>query len=76
MTIETKYSYGDELWHMKENKPTSGIVRYIYTTTCKESLYNEPKTHISYTLDNGSTSSASILENKLFYTKQELLNSL
>ena len=72
MIIETKYNIGDELWLMKENKPTTQVVSFIEiiaASTISECF-------IQYGFKTGDIIAERVVENHLFSTKEELLKSL
>ena len=71
MTIETKYNIGDDVWMMKENKPTKRLVSFIETITASTTS----KSFIQYGLKNEGVVER-VVENLLFPTKEELLKSL
>ena len=71
MTIETKYNIGDEVWFMKENKPTKRVVDFIEIIAASTTS----KSFIQYGLKIGSVVER-VVESHLFPTKEELLKSL
>jgi hypothetical protein len=76
MTIETKYSIGDEVWLMWYNKPIQTRIIEIRTTTKEVSKFyikTFKETIIEYIIGEGYTLMS---ENKLFSTKEELIKSL
>ena len=71
MTIETKYNIGDEVWLMKENKPTKRVVDFIEIIAASTTS----KSFIQYGLKiEGDVER--VVESRLFPTKEELLKSL
>lgn len=71
MKIETKYNIDDEVWLMKENKPTKRVVSFIEIIAASTTS----KSFIQYGLKfEGEVER--VVENKLFPTKEELLKSL
>ena len=71
MKIETKYNIGQEVWFMKENKPTKQVVGFVEIIAASTTS----KSFIQYGLKiEGSVER--VVENKLFPTKEELLKSL
>lgn len=70
MTIETKYNIGDEVWFMKENKPTTRVVNFIEIIV----LPTKSKSFIRYGLKRGSDAER-VVESLLFPTKEELIKS-
>ena len=76
MTIETKYSLGDEVWYMENNEAKKSRVEYIYTNTHTSIQHGVPPTtniSASYHLTGRNVI---ISEDDLFSTKEELLKSL
>ena len=71
MIIETKYNIGDEVWLMKENKPTKLLVDFIEIIAAS----TVSKSFILYGLKMGSVVER-VLESRLFPTKEELLKLL
>lgn len=71
MIIETKYSIGDVVWLMKENKPTKRVVDFIEIITASTTS----KSFIRYGLKMGNEVER-VVESHLFPTKEELLKSL
>ena len=76
MTITTKYNLGDSLWFMQNNKPIQGTVKAIYTfnvSTNQDCIkynlsdWDNPRTWLDH---------PDIDENRLYSTKEELLDSL
>ena len=72
MTIKTKYNIGDEVWFMNENKACSDIITaiHIYRT--------ETMSNVTYGFGQSIHSQiiATMSEQDLFSTKEELLKSL
>lgn len=71
MTIETKFNIGDEVWFMKENKPTKKVVDFIEIITASATS----KSFIQYGLKMEGVVER-VTEKNLFSTKEELLKSL
>ena len=71
MTIETKFNIGDEVWFMKENKPTKKVVDFIEIITASTTS----KSFIQYGLKMEGVVER-VTEKYLFPTKEELLKSL
>ena len=71
MTIGTKYNLGDEVWLMKENKPTTRVVDFIEIIVASTTS----KSFILYGLKMGSEVER-VVESHLFPTKEELLKNL
>lgn len=71
MTIETKFNIGDEVWFMKENKPTKKVVDFIEIITASTTS----KSFIQYGLKMEGVVER-VTEKYLFSTKEELLKSL
>lgn len=71
MIIETKFNIGDEVWFMKENKPTKKVVNFIEIVTASTTS----KSFIQYGLKMEDTVER-VTEKHLFSTKEELLKSL
>lgn len=70
MTIETKYSFGDTLWFMHDNRPNSGVV-------VKLSLeLTEIGSCEVYTLRRDDYSTETLHYSYLYPSKQTLLASL
>lgn len=70
MTIETKYSIGDTLWFMHDNRINSGVV-------VKLSLdLTEAGNHEVYTLKRDNRSTEILHYSLLYPSKQNLLASL
>jgi hypothetical protein len=68
MKIETKFSLGETVWFMKDNKAISGDIKGVnYTEN------TDRKITVSYYI---ASFPYVIYENRLFATKQELLDSL
>ena len=76
MTIETKFNIGDKVWFLSETKPNKGVIEYaqVFAHMFEGTL----TAHATYTLaqKKGSVFCVTLAENKLFRTKQELLDSL
>ncbi len=70
MTIETKFSVGDAVWLLKNNKAVSGEVRKIDLTITLSDCHEV----CTVNLDSGSTHQFCV--SYLFPTKQALLESL
>lgn len=70
MTIETKYNIGDEVWYIIGEKAKQGKVLGITITETSEKI-----TGYYYVVSNGP-SHCSFIEQSLYPTKEELLNSL
>lgn len=69
MTIKSKYSVGDIVWIMQNNIPiTREIKRLRMTCDYGDRIY------INYSFN--STDNYTISENKVFSTKEDLINSL
>ena len=72
MKIETKYSIGQEVWFMNENKACNDIITAVHTFTTE--------TFLNTTYGFGQTIRTQIVttmkESDLFPTKEELLKSL
>lgn len=72
MTIKTKYSIGDEVWFMNENKACSDVITAVHTYITE--------TLLNITYGFGNTIQTQIVttmkESDLFLTKEELLKSL
>ena len=71
MTIETKFNIGDEVWFMKENKPTKKVVDFIEIIAASTTS----KSFIQYGLKMEVVVER-VTEKYLFSTKEELLKSL
>ena len=71
MTIETKFNIGDEVWFMKENKPTKKVVDFIEIIAASTTS----KSFIQYGLKMEGVVER-VTEKYLFPTKEELLKSL
>ena len=73
MKIETKLNIKDECYFLFCNKVKTGIVKDIQISVLKEKMY------IKYSIlfkDCDKTETKIYLEEDIFKTKQELLNSL
>lgn len=71
MTINTKYSIGDLVYSMSDNKVICEHITSIITETVKDHKGNH-ETDIRYRTNNSSI----LKEDRLFSTKKELLKSL
>jgi hypothetical protein len=73
MQITTKYSIGDEVWFMDNNRPVRANVGIVQTfaSECAETITYKVKK-----LPNGNLDPVELYESKLFPSKQELLASL
>ena len=71
MIIETKFNIGDEVWFMKENKPTKKVVSFIEIIAASTTS----KSFIQYGLKTEGVVER-MTEKHLFQTKEELLKSL
>lgn len=71
MTIDTKYNINDEVWLMKENKPVKRVVSFIEIIVA--STTSECFIRYGLKIDSGVER---VVENYLFPTKKELLESL
>lgn len=71
MIIETKYNIGQEVWLMKENKPTTQVVDFIEIIAASTTS----KSFIQYGLKMEGVVER-VTENHLFSTKEELIKSL
>ena len=71
MTINTKYSIGDIVYSMYDNKVICEHITSIITETVKDHKGNLV-TEIKYKTNN----SRYIKEDKVFYTKENLLKTL
>lgn len=77
--MKPKYSFGDMVWYMKDNHPTSGFIIGVFeikqTDTCG-------KTHIGYVyaFNKGETAPTEadiwVNEKEIFATREELRDSL
>lgn len=73
MTIETKLNISDECYLLCCNKVRTGIVKDIQISVLKEKMY------IKYSIlfnDSDKTEHKIYLEEDIFKTKQDLLDSL
>lgn len=68
MTFNTKYSPGDEVWIMEYNKPQKCIIDKVEVAASRGFLYIP-----QYTVD---LNSSRLSEDRIFKTKQELIESL
>lgn len=68
MTFHTKYSPGDEVWVMENNKPRKFIIDKVEVAAARGFYYVPVYTAGPY--------SPRYFEDKLFKTKQELIESL
>lgn len=68
--IKTKFEVDNTVWFMHNNKACEGIIKKITITveSCIEIKYK--------VLIKGTFNSKSLLENKIFSSKENLLNSL
>lgn len=66
MQINTKYSIGDTVWLMYDNKPYRGKIEIIGITVAEGAIYIEYKVRIDGLLKY-------FAENDLFATKEELM---
>ena len=73
MNIKTKFDVGDECWVMVNNKPTCLKIIGLYVTNndSPEGIF----TTIEYSVGSGD-SARKYCENKLFATKEELIDKL
>ena len=71
MTINTKYSIGNVVYSMSDNKVTCELITSIVTETVKDHKGNH-ETDIRYRTNNSRV----LKEDRVFSTKEELLNSL
>lgn len=71
MTLYTKYSPGDEVWVMVYNKPQKYIIDKVEVSASRAFNYMP-----QYTMAYSGLNSPKFTEDKLFKTKQELLESL
>lgn len=74
MKIETKFSINDTVCYMKDNKVKVSTVKCI-SINISLINYNDFKIDTMYHIDS-SDLSKKVTEDKLFESKQELLNSL
>ncbi len=70
MTVTTKFNKGDVVWYMLNNKP---LERKIVGIRIHPKFYDND-VDIYYTFN--STDQRGVSEEKLFKTKQELINNL
>lgn len=74
-----KYDLNQEIWFMKDNKPTLGFIKEVTCHYCVSILpYNKVK-YVGYIIKLQSAGCTSFLhynEKELFPTKESLLNSL
>jgi len=72
MDIKTRYNIGDEVWFMNKNKACSDIITAVHTYRT-ETIFN-----ITYGFGKSIHSQiiATMSEQDLFPTKEELLKSL
>lgn len=73
MKIETKLNVSDECYFLNNNKVKTGLVKDIQISVLKEKMY------IKYSIlfkDCDKEESKIFLEENIFKTKQELLDSL
>lgn len=63
-----KYGLTQEVWTMQDNKPITGTVRSMTLSKASEVIYSIDIPSVNLKLERA--------ENKLFETKEELLNSL
>ena len=68
MTFNTKYSPGDEVWVMEYNKPQKYIVDEVEVAASRDSNYIPQYTMVR--------NPSRFCEDRLFKTKQELIESL
>lgn len=80
MTIETKFSIGDEVFYMKDNKVERGTVSSVFYCAIGNDRKNGEleEERVSYGLYVGNCPSrgADYMEGHLFGSKEELLKSL
>lgn len=83
MEIKTKYNLGQELFYMNKNKVSKGTVDVIMVTVLEEDDINikydvsleEPERSVEYDIAKTHITFKEADE-KLFETKEELINSL
>ena len=82
-TIKTKFSMGDEVWFMYKNTATSSKIISITATICFNSLRINYELELTYRKHNDIGAHLAFkdihvqrLQDKVFKTKQDLLNSL
>jgi hypothetical protein len=76
MTIETKYSPGDQVWLMFNNNPKQKTISNI-NILCYKKGSNSADMNSEYTIMYTIYGVPNDLpENKVFSTKEELINSL
>lgn len=75
MKIETRFNVDDEVYFMHDNRVAIGNVATIQVYTHKP-LGNEIVISVKYYLKGCSVQSNGYIEEELFASKQELLNSL
>lgn len=68
MTIHTKYSPGDEVWVMEHNKPQKHIIETVEVSASRDFGYIP-----QYIVESNPSR---LSEDRLFRTKQELIESL
>tara|TARA_B110001454_G_C12554347_1_gene364945 strand:- start:420 stop:638 length:219 start_codon:yes stop_codon:yes gene_type:complete len=68
--VKFKFSLGDTVYFMSDNKVSTGILKRIKSNICKEFC------NISYVLDTGDVSNKTIEEKNCFSSKAKLLKSL
>ena len=71
MKFETKFSPGDEVWVMHYNKPQKAIVAKV--TVSKSRVFSYVP---QYEIDCLDSDILNVSEDRLFKTKQELIESL
>ena len=72
MIIETKYTLGQKVWFMNENKACSDVITAVHT------YVTETFSNVTYGFGNTIQTQivATMKESDLFLTKEELLKSL
>ena len=74
MVIETKYSIGEEVWLMWENKPTTRKVEYIHIS--KSAKVQDTTYNLKHEDNYEQVIECDFCEDELFRTKKELLEDL
>ena len=76
MTIETKYNQGETVCFMRDNMVRSGTVIGITTRVGNYERDKQQQTGTEYYLKCDGFDSGAVPENKIFKTKEALLQSL
>lgn len=76
MEISSKYGLYSRVWYISDRKIVCGIVHRINTCTRISDEYGNYKTDISYLVKHGSCKEDTVEERYLFYSKEQLLDSL